>query len=147
MTPHQFFRSKFISEILAENRSELNSSIVENFVSDKMEEMFNELCGYVEKGVGSESDIIIERAVTHFGKNPQVLQAIEEMAELTKALLKNVNRGKDNLDDIADEMADVWIMMLQLEKIYFPNNSGPGILGPIIAKKLIRVDERMNQVQ
>ena len=37
---------------------------------------------------------------------------IEEMAELTQALCKRL-RGKDNLDNIAEEMSDV-VMMLQV---------------------------------
>lgn len=37
---------------------------------------------------------------------------IEEMAELTQALCKRL-RGKDNLDNIAEEMSDV-LMMLQV---------------------------------
>ncbi|WKX02295.1 hypothetical protein [Candidatus Mycoplasma mahonii] len=48
----------------------------------------------------------------------QVLQTIEELAELIQALLKNINRGKDNIKDIISEMADVIIMLEQLQLIY-----------------------------
>ncbi|TCG10981.1 nucleoside triphosphate pyrophosphohydrolase family protein [Mycoplasma marinum] len=48
----------------------------------------------------------------------QVLQAVEELAELSQALIKNVNRNKDNIDDITQEMADVFIMLEQLKLIY-----------------------------
>lgn len=35
---------------------------------------------------------IITRLINKFGKKAQVLQAIEEMTELEKELLKNINR-------------------------------------------------------
>lgn len=50
--------------------------------------------------------------------------AIEEMSELTKALLKyrrairNGENTEAREDDIAEEMADVWIMLKQLEIIF-----------------------------
>ena len=43
--------------------------------------------------------------------------SIEEMSELTKELLKN-RRGKENRSLIADEMADVYIMLEQLKFIF-----------------------------
>lgn len=52
------------------------------------------------------------------GKNPQMLQVIEEMSELIKEILKNVNRGKDNISDIIEETADVEIMLEQLKCCY-----------------------------
>lgn len=48
-----------------------------------------------------------ERALRVWGKQPQMLQAIEEMSELTKEILKNVARGKDNLNELIEEAADV----------------------------------------
>ncbi|MDU2203438.1 MAG: hypothetical protein E7E43_02265 [Thomasclavelia ramosa] len=56
-------------------------------------------------------------ALEHYGNNPQVDMAIEEMSELTKELLKN-RRGKENRSDIAMEMADVYIMLEQLKFIF-----------------------------
>ncbi|MDR1025918.1 MAG: hypothetical protein LBL47_00830, partial [Lactobacillus sp.] len=41
----------------------------------------------------------------------RVLKAVEEMAELQKELLKNVNSGKDNAEKILDEIADVYITL------------------------------------
>ena len=39
---------------------------------------------------------LYERAIKTWGKGPQMMQVIEEMAELTKELMKNVNRNKRN---------------------------------------------------
>ena len=40
------------------------------------------------------------------------------MSELQKEILKNINRRKDNVDAIIDEVADVEIMLEQLKYIY-----------------------------
>jgi NTP pyrophosphatase (non-canonical NTP hydrolase) len=52
------------------------------------------------------------------GEKTIVLVAVEEMAELSKALLKNVNRGKKNLDEIFEELSDVSNMLEFLKMIY-----------------------------
>lgn len=59
---------------------------------------------------------IIE-AIKTFGKDSQCKIAIEEMAELTKEICKNF-RGFDNVDHIAEEIADVKIILMQLEIIF-----------------------------
>lgn len=56
-------------------------------------------------------------ALDHYGNRPQIDMVIEEMSELTKELLKN-RRGKENRSMIADEMADVYIMLEQLKFIF-----------------------------
>lgn len=61
---------------------------------------------------------IYHRALKTWGKNPQMLQVIEGMSELIKEILKNVNRGKDNISDIIEETADVEIMLEQLKCCY-----------------------------
>lgn len=71
---------------------------------------------------------LYEGAVEKFGKRAQMLVAIEEMSELTKALLKYVRYedfGQGDLecllDSIAEERADVAIMLSQLEVIFGDN--------------------------
>ena len=61
---------------------------------------------------------LYERALRVWGKEPQMLQVIEEMSELIKEILKNVNRKKDNVDAIIEETADVEIMLGQLKCCY-----------------------------
>lgn len=61
---------------------------------------------------------LYERAIKTWGKGPQMMQVIEEMAELTKELMKNVNRNKDNINEIIEEAADVEIMLGQLKCCY-----------------------------
>jgi len=66
---------------------------------------------------------ILERAIEHYGADHQKLKAIEEMAELTKALLKLMDCDKDYerqivQDAVDEEMADVEIMLAQLKLIF-----------------------------
>jgi len=61
---------------------------------------------------------LYKRALRIWGKEPQMLQVIEEMSELIKEILKNVNRKKDNTAEIIEETADVEIMLGQLKCCY-----------------------------
>ena len=71
---------------------------------------------------------LCEEAVEHFGEKAQILQTVEEMAELTKALLKYIRYkdfGHGDLGDILEcineERADVSIMLNQLAVIFGKN--------------------------
>lgn len=63
-------------------------------------------------------DEICKCAVDTWGRQAQLLMVLEEMSELQKEILKNLNRGKDNLPEIIDETADVMIMLDQLKYIF-----------------------------
>ena len=60
---------------------------------------------------------ILYSAVDTYGKDAQTKMAIEEMSELMKELCKNY-RGKQNINEIAEEIADVEIMLEQLKIIF-----------------------------
>ena len=61
---------------------------------------------------------VCQKALDVWGKEAQILMVLEEMSELQKEILKNINRGKDNIKEIAEETADVFIMLEQLVNIY-----------------------------
>ena len=61
---------------------------------------------------------LYKRALKDWGKEPQMMQVIEEMAELTKEILKNINRKKNNIAEMIEETADVEIMLGQLKCCY-----------------------------
>ena len=69
---------------------------------------------------------ILEDAIKKYGPEHQTIIAIEEMSELTKALVKRLRcREPEDSDavkrleaDIREEMADVSIMLNQLELIF-----------------------------
>lgn len=83
---------------------------------------------------------IYERALKTWGKDAQMLQVIEEMSELTKEILKNVNRKKDNIAELVEETADVEIMLEQLKHCY-------GIAKQVEeykSNKLLKIEQRLN---
>lgn len=84
---------------------------------------------------------ILKKIIKHYGNKKQVGQAMEEMAELIVELNKNINRGKDNINDIILEIADVQIMLAQLTIIY---NIDPDKLLGAVEYKLLRTEERIN---
>ena len=65
-------------------------------------------------------DPVCQKAVEAFGKDYEIIVAIEEMAELMQALTK-VLRGKPNFENVDEETADVGISMKML-KIIFNNH-------------------------
>ena len=62
-------------------------------------------------------DEILKSAIERYGNTSQLIVAMEEMAELTKELSKFL-RGAHNEDAIAEEVADVRIMLDQLEIMF-----------------------------
>lgn len=64
-----------------------------------------------------EGDEICWAALETFGKSSQMQVAIEEMSELTKELCKN-GRGQENTTHIAEEIADVEIMLRQMKMLF-----------------------------
>lgn len=68
-----------------------------------------------------ERKAVYEAALNKWGKEAQTQMAIEEMAELTKEICK-LHRGKQDLEALADEIADVTIMLEQLRLMYGIND-------------------------
>ena len=60
---------------------------------------------------------VLKHAIDTYGKQSQLTVAMEEMAELTKELSKNI-RGNDNIFAIAEETAEVLIMLEQIQMIF-----------------------------
>lgn len=95
---------------------------------------------------------ILNKAVDTYGAAAQTDMAIEEMSELTKALLK-FRRAENNPEeydierkrlDIYEEIADVMIMLAQLIMIY-DGGFCEEELCEIIGDKVKRLEERLNK--
>ncbi len=65
--------------------------------------------------------------------------AIEEMSELSNALAK-YRRGRVTKKDVCEEIADVAIMIIQLSKIF-----GPDDVSDYFERKLDRLDKRLTK--
>lgn len=61
--------------------------------------------------------LLYRTALDHWGREAQIRMVFEEMSELQKELCKRL-RGKDNLEAIAEELADVRIMLEQMEQLF-----------------------------
>lgn len=88
------------------------------------------------KEAGYFSRDIYQAAITEWGNDAQIDVAIEEMAELTTALLHH-KRGREA--NVAEEIADVRIMIAQLELIF--KNSDE--VEKIKAEKIDRLARRL----
>lgn len=96
------------------------------------------------QGIMKEKGNIYTKAINSYGEVAQILQSIEEMSELTKELLKNINRGQQNIPEIIGEIADVQIMLEQLILIYSKRDKD--INEKVLAAteyKLLRLKRRM----
>jgi len=64
-----------------------------------------------------DNEKIYRAALEKWGAEAQTLMVFEEMSELQKELCKAA-RGKDNKNDIAEEIADVIIMLEQMQILH-----------------------------
>lgn len=87
---------------------------------------------------------LYEKAINKWGEPLQLIVAIEEMSELTKEITKHI-RDSSNWSAIADELADVEIMLAQIkvmgekEKYWFND-----VVESRKKYKLERLKERLN---
>ena len=87
----------------------------------------------------SEEQIeILNKLVQKYG-DKQITICIEEMSELTKELCKNI-RGHYNLNNIYEEMADVYITLTQMQILF---GMDVEVLEDMINKKIQRAKERL----
>ena len=89
----------------------------------------------------------IRRIVEHFGEEPQIRQTMEECAELIVALNKYLRYEDDPerrgsaINDIFEEMADVYVMIEQLKFIF----GDIGETEHIAEGKVLRTLERIRE--
>lgn len=84
-----------------------------------------------------EINKILTDTIYTYGEDSQIWMAIEEMSELSNALAK-YRRGRATREDVCEEIADVAIMMIQLSKIFGPDN-----VSNYVENKLDRLDKRL----
>lgn len=81
---------------------------------------------------------IYEDAIRTYGPSLQCMVAIEEMSELTKELCKH-ERWQGSIEHIAEEIADVTIMVEQLRIIFNVNE----MVHESMDRKLERLKDRL----
>ena len=60
---------------------------------------------------------VLQRALDTYGSLPQIVMIFEEMSELQKELCKYL-RGRGSFEHIAEEIADVEIMLEQMMMLF-----------------------------
>lgn len=85
----------------------------------------------------------LKKIIKTYGKELQVNIAIEEMSELIKELCKD-KRKSDNIIKIAEEMADVYVMLAQLQIIFDLDGNE---IASICEEKIERTLQRIEVVQ
>lgn len=84
---------------------------------------------------------VLKKAIDKYGHNHQLDMCVEEMSELIKEICKK-KRGSDNHAELVEELADVHIVLKQLEIICEIN---PRELQGMIYQKTERLKERMKE--
>lgn len=95
---------------------------------------------------------ILKKAIDTYGEDNQLNMCIEEMSELTKAICKwkrAQNNGEyQNLDklaeDITEELADVFIMLIQSELIFNRHFNCTSGVQKQMEYKINRLEKRLN---
>ena len=88
-----------------------------------------------------ERKAVYEDAIHAYGVQAQLLMVLEEMSELQKEICKNF-RGKDNRTAIAEECADLTIMLEQLRLIFGINDD----VNIQMDLKVRRLAERLGEI-
>lgn len=89
----------------------------------------------------------IDAAIIEYGKNAQMDMAVEEMAELTKAICKRKRTGATGPEAVAarenllEEIADVFIMLVQLVRMF----DGAEEIQHTVDEKMCRLKNRIER--
>ena len=81
---------------------------------------------------------VYENALEHYGKENQLIIALEELSEAQKEICKFL-RGNGSIDHLAEEVADAFIVLEQVEKMYGISDYVTSYMG----KKVLRLSERI----
>ena len=87
-----------------------------------------------------DDDAVFRLALAIYGPRLQTLVAIEEMSELQKELVKH-ERGADNVPHIAEEIADVQIMLEQMMLLHDCKDA----VADFRRRKIKRLAERLKE--
>lgn len=125
---------------------DLDTGLYSRAVLDIVQTAFS-VWGAIEWGkerrqkVKTEEDILAE-AIDSYGCEAQLKMLLEEMSELQKEICK-MWRGKDNVEAIADECADLEIMLAQTKMIFGIEQ----MVKEHRRQKVARLEERLKQYQ
>lgn len=95
--------------------------------------------GFTVNEEHAKEQTILHRALRVYGAEPQIRQLGEECTELATEVFHHM-RGRNNMDDLAAEIADVEIMLDQM-RLFLP----VGIIDLWRSLKLARLNKRLDE--
>ncbi len=107
------------------------------------------LAAYEDMGIPAVDTGVLTLALYTYGSEPQVDMMIEEMSELTKALLKyrraqyegcQVDYDRECIKAVIEEMADVYIVLLQMIYLF----DKPDLFDEYVRDKILRLKARLS---
>ena len=119
-----------------------NAQIVEYY---NTKEATDKLAAYEDMRIPTVDTSVLTNALTIYGGEAQVDMMIEEMSELTKALLKqrrvqksSCQYDREHVKAIVEEMADVYIVLLQMIRLF-----SPSLFEEYVNDKMLRLRVRL----
>lgn len=82
---------------------------------------------------------VLQRALDTYGSTLQIAMVFEEMSELQKEMCKYL-RGRGSFEHIAEEIADVEIMLEQMKMLFFCSDE----VRDVRRRKVERLKERLD---
>lgn len=116
---------------------------------NKVRSAAKKLAAYEDMGIPPVDKTTLTLALYTYGEEPQVDMMIEEMSELTKALLKHrraQNAGcqydyeRECVKAVVEEMADVYIVLLQMIYLF----DKPDLFDEYVRDKILRLRMRLS---
>lgn len=98
--------------------------------------LFLSRIGYVDI---THENAICNTALEHYGVHSQIVKCMEECGELIQALARKLS-GEHNEENVAEELADVEIMLMQMKMAF-----GRQKVYRVRAQKLARLKMRMEE--
>lgn len=122
-----------------------NAQVVEYY---NTKEAIDKLADYEDMRIPTVDTGVFTKAITTYGDDAQIHMMIEEMSELTKALLKHrrawfdgcqVDYVRECEKAIVEEMADVYIVLLQMIQLF----GEPDLFDEFVREKILRLRLRL----
>lgn len=89
-----------------------------------------------------EKKVILHKALDTYGEAWQIKKLFEEIGEMQEALCKCTD-GRDTVEHLAEEIADVRIMLTQMCILHDCEN----LADEIMIEKLLRLDDRVEKAR
>ena len=107
----------------------------------RLQELEDKIEEGVLKEVSHGMKNIFQKAIEIYGAESQLNVAIEELSELIKEICKH-KRGENNVVAIIEEMADVYIMLEQMQMIFDLGNT---VIPNAMELKVKRLKKRLEE--